>query len=86
MRCVATRFGAFWRMLAMLLAASLLAGGAMAQAAKPAVIALNDKTTTSAAEQLGLYWMEAAGTATVEQVAQQPGPARFVPMRWTAAS
>lgn len=80
MRCVAMRFAAFWQVLVVLLATSLLAGGALAQVAKPSVIALNDKTTTIAAEQLGLYWMEAAGAATIEQVAQQPGVARFQPM------
>lgn len=81
MRCVAWRLGACWRVLAALLASALLAGSVLAQPGKPAVIALNDKTATVAAEQLGLYWMEMAGTATIEQVAQAGGPARFAPMR-----
>lgn len=81
MRCVVTRFAAFWQTLAMLLAASLLAGGAMAQPIKPVVIALNDKTATIAAEQLGLYWMEAATQVTVEQLAQTASVARFQPMK-----
>ena len=81
MRCVAWQLAAVWRVLAALLAAALIAGGAWAQSGKPPVIALNAGATTVPAEQLGLFWMEPAGTATIEQVAQPAGPARFQPMR-----
>ena len=81
MRCVAWRPAALWRVLVALLAAAWLAGGAWAQLARPPVIALNDKASTVAAEQQGLYWLDMTGTATVEQVAQTASVARFQPMR-----
>jgi diguanylate cyclase (GGDEF)-like protein len=81
MRCITWRLVALWRVWGTWLAAALIAGGALAQPGKPPVIALNDKAATVVAEQLGLFWMESAGTATIEQVTVPAGAARFQPMR-----
>jgi hypothetical protein len=81
MRCITTRLVALWRVVGTWLAAALIAGAALAQRASPPVIALNDRATTVVAEQLGLFWMEPAGTATIDQVVLPAGAARFQPMQ-----
>jgi hypothetical protein len=81
MRCITTRLVALWRVVGTWLAAALIAGAALAQPGKPPVIALNDRATTVVAEQLGLFWMEPAGTATIDQVVLPAGAARFQPMQ-----
>lgn len=75
MRCVIRAAGVLW----LALAGWLVQPAAAAAPAVAAAIMLDDAAGTVEAESLGQFWMDAQGTATLEQV-MQPGAARFAPL------
>lgn len=82
MRCVACAWGAGVRVLRAAGLALVLGMVALASAQTPraATVQLNDAAGTIEAEVLGQHWLDAGGTATIDQVARG-AVARFQPQR-----
>ncbi len=81
MRCVVRGLGVLGWALAVCLSVLAPVQGARAQPGRPPVITLNELVTTLPAEEAGLFWMDSAGTATIEQVSQPAAASRFAPMQ-----
>ena len=75
MRCVACAWGAGVRVLRAAGLALVLGMVALASAQTPraATVQLNDAAGTIEAEVLGQHWLDAGGTATIDQVARELG-------------